>query len=180
MDAKYVGPYVITRHLGKGLYALRLVDNPAVTVERVNGAHLKPYKTPNHADDQDSSDAASPSTQPSHGPVDDRESSDHAPPSTQPSHGPVDDQDSDSLDETVPPLPPPMPPLEFLNEMTRPSPLPTPTPASDLSVSVADTGFVQQEDSLSEESLFQVCALHVVYRLRCIVHGGQQYSTHEM
>ena len=141
MDAKYIEPYVITRHLGKGLYALRLVRNPAVTVERVNGAHLKPYKTPNHADDRDSSDAASPSTHQSHGPADDRDSS-----------------DSDSLDETLPPLPPPMPPppLEFLNEMTHPSLLPTPTPESNLRSSVADTGFVQQEDSLSE-SLCQVC-----------------------
>ena len=169
MDAKYIGPYVITRHLGKGLYALRLVGNPAVTVERVNGAHLKPYKTPNHADDQDSSDAASPSTHQSHGPaddrdsldrappsthqshgsVDDRDSSDRAPPSTQQSHGSVDNRDSDSLDETVPSLPPPMPPLEFLNEMTHPSPLPIPTPQSNLSVSVADTGFVQYIGRLS-------------------------------
>lgn len=187
MDAQYIGPYVITRHLGKGLYALRLVDNPAVAVERVNGAHLKPYKTPNHADDEDSSDAALPSTNQSHGLVDDRDTSDHAslathhshgpihdqdpldcaPPSTHQSHGTVNNQDSDSLDETVPSLPPPMPPLELLNEMTRPSPLPTPTPESNLSVSVADTGFVQQEDSLSE-SLCQVCVLHMVYS--CVAH----------
>ena len=67
MDAKYIGPYVITRHLGKGLYALRLVSNPSVTVERVNGAHLKPYKTPSHADDQDSSDCTPLSTPQPHG-----------------------------------------------------------------------------------------------------------------
>ena len=78
MDAQYIGPYVITRHLGKGLYALKLADNPEVAVERVNGAHLKPYKTPNHADNESSSDAALPSTNQSHGLVDDRDTSDHA------------------------------------------------------------------------------------------------------
>ena len=33
MDAKYIGPYVITRQFRKRLYAQRLVSNPAVTVE---------------------------------------------------------------------------------------------------------------------------------------------------
>ena len=175
MDEKYIGPYVITRHLGKGLYALRLVANPAVTVEKINGAHLKPFKAPNHTGDRDSSDHAPPSIHQSHGPIDDRDSSDHTPPSIHQSHGPIDDrdssdhappsihqshgpkQDSDTLDETVPSLFPPMPPLELLSEMTRPSPSPITTLVSNLNVSVADTGFIQQEDSLSE-SLCQVCA----------------------
>ncbi len=41
MDAKYLGPFTITKTLGKGqsLYSLQLVDNPTVKVERVNGAH---------------------------------------------------------------------------------------------------------------------------------------------
>ena len=46
MDTRFVGPYIITNNVGKGLYALKLVKNPTVVVERVNGAHLKPYQTP--------------------------------------------------------------------------------------------------------------------------------------
>ena len=44
MDDKYLGPFTITKRLGK---ALQLVDNPTIKVERVNGAHLKPYLTHN-------------------------------------------------------------------------------------------------------------------------------------
>ncbi len=43
MDAKYLGPFTITKRLGKGLYSLQLVDSPTVKVERVNSSHLKPY-----------------------------------------------------------------------------------------------------------------------------------------
>ena len=46
MDAKYVGPFVITRILGKGLYALQSVENIGHVIDRVNGVHLKPYLTP--------------------------------------------------------------------------------------------------------------------------------------
>ena len=46
MDKKWLGPYYITRCLGKGLYSLRAIDRPDVVVSRVNGAHLKPYNTP--------------------------------------------------------------------------------------------------------------------------------------
>ena len=46
MDAKYVGPFVITRSLGKGLYALQSLENTGHVIDRVNGAHLKPYLTP--------------------------------------------------------------------------------------------------------------------------------------
>lgn len=56
MDAKYLGPYIITKHLGKGLYSLQLVADPTHTIQRVNGAHLKPYHTlpssPPHSDDK--------------------------------------------------------------------------------------------------------------------------------
>ncbi len=45
MDAKYLGPFTITKRLGKGLYSLQLVDNPTVKVEKANSAHLKPYLT---------------------------------------------------------------------------------------------------------------------------------------
>ena len=46
MDAKYVGPFIITKSLGKGLYALQLVKNRDHVIDRVNGVHLKPYLTP--------------------------------------------------------------------------------------------------------------------------------------
>ena len=46
MDTRYLGPYVITKKLGKGLYALELVADPTQTVSRVHGAHLKPYHVP--------------------------------------------------------------------------------------------------------------------------------------
>lgn len=46
LDHKWTGPYVISHHLGKGLYSLKGIDNPEVIVSRVNGAHLKPYHSP--------------------------------------------------------------------------------------------------------------------------------------
>ena len=46
IDAKYVGPFIITKSLGKGLYALQLVKNGDHVIDRVNGVHLKPYLTP--------------------------------------------------------------------------------------------------------------------------------------
>ena len=46
LDHKWLGPYTITGHLGKGLYRLQAVDNPHFVVARVNGAHLKPYVSP--------------------------------------------------------------------------------------------------------------------------------------
>ena len=45
IDHKWLGPYSITRVLGKGLYALEDVKTNQL-VERVNGYHLKPYRTP--------------------------------------------------------------------------------------------------------------------------------------
>ena len=46
MDTKFVGPFMITKKLGKGLYALQLVENPDCVIDRVNGIQLKPYLTP--------------------------------------------------------------------------------------------------------------------------------------
>ncbi|KAL5471192.1 hypothetical protein EMCRGX_G029279 [Ephydatia muelleri] len=45
LDSKYVGPYTITKILGKGYY-VQHVENPESTVTRVSGIHLKPYCTP--------------------------------------------------------------------------------------------------------------------------------------
>ena len=44
MDAHYAGPFIVTKSLGKGFYALQGVGNPAECVKRVYGAYLKPYK----------------------------------------------------------------------------------------------------------------------------------------
>ena len=46
LDPKWLGPYSITKCLGKGLYMLKADDNPRVVVSRVNGAHIKPYSIP--------------------------------------------------------------------------------------------------------------------------------------
>ena len=40
LDPKRLGPYSITKCLGKRLYMLKAVDNPRVIVSRVNGAHI--------------------------------------------------------------------------------------------------------------------------------------------
>ena len=45
LDVKYLGPYTITKVLGKGTYSLQLIADPSQKVEKVKGAHLKPYST---------------------------------------------------------------------------------------------------------------------------------------
>lgn len=46
LDVKYLGPYIITKVLGKGTYSLELANDSSQQVKKVNGAHLKPYVTP--------------------------------------------------------------------------------------------------------------------------------------
>lgn len=46
LDSKWVGPYYIREDLGKGFFKLELVKTHGVTVERVNGSHLKLYREP--------------------------------------------------------------------------------------------------------------------------------------
>ena len=46
MDCKYVGPFIITKSLGKGLYSLASVESPKKVTKSVNGVHLKPYLSP--------------------------------------------------------------------------------------------------------------------------------------
>ena len=48
MDCRYVGPFVITKSLGKGLYSLASVESPkkVTTCKSVNSVHLKPYLSP--------------------------------------------------------------------------------------------------------------------------------------
>ena len=47
MDPKWLGPYMITKDIGKGFYKLALCENPDKVIMRVNGVHLKSYHTPN-------------------------------------------------------------------------------------------------------------------------------------
>ena len=46
LDSKWVGPYKITKALGKGLYRLEDVNDPNNVICRVNGVHLNPYNQP--------------------------------------------------------------------------------------------------------------------------------------
>ena len=54
MDTRYVGPYVITKCVGKGLYYLSDVASNGV-VQKVSGAYLKPYKLPSHSTENQAS-----------------------------------------------------------------------------------------------------------------------------
>ena len=46
MDCRYVGLFIITKSLGKGLYSLASVESPKKVTKSVNGVHLKPYLSP--------------------------------------------------------------------------------------------------------------------------------------
>ena len=46
LDTPFVGPYIIIKCHGKGMYCLQLASNAAEIVERVSGAYLKPYQKP--------------------------------------------------------------------------------------------------------------------------------------
>ena len=44
MDAKWLGPFLLSSELGKDFYSFASLDGKAVVVKRINGAHLKVYK----------------------------------------------------------------------------------------------------------------------------------------
>ena len=44
LETRYVGPYMIMKIHGKGFYRQKQVGNEECVVERINGAHLKPYQ----------------------------------------------------------------------------------------------------------------------------------------
>ena len=44
LETQYVGLYMIMKIHGKGFYRLKQVGNEEGVVERINGAHLKPYQ----------------------------------------------------------------------------------------------------------------------------------------
>ena len=117
MDTRFVGPYVITKNVGKGLYALQLVKNPSVVIQRVNGAHLKPYQTPLQSP---ASSFASNSSSASHNQSHDGrllseegESLANGPHNSFTSKG-DNSTPATASDDSIPPLPPPMPPLSLL------------------------------------------------------------------
>lgn len=44
LDDRWLGPYAISKDLGKGFFALSDRQNQNVTIARVNGSHLKEYR----------------------------------------------------------------------------------------------------------------------------------------
>ena len=57
MDTHYVGPYIITKSLGKGIYTLKSEENPDEVLQNVSGVHLKPFnKLSESMDEQQSED----------------------------------------------------------------------------------------------------------------------------
>ena len=40
MDAKWLGPFLLSSELGKVFYSLASLDGKTVVVKRINGAHL--------------------------------------------------------------------------------------------------------------------------------------------
>ena len=101
MDTRFVGPYIITNNVGKGLYSLKLVENPTVVVERVNGAHLKPYQTPPQSPTSsftsEEGDSLSANRNQS-----------------------CENEEGASHNDSIPPLPPAMPPLSSLKRPLEP------------------------------------------------------------
>ena len=64
LDYKYVGPFTITKCLGKGLYSLQSIENPEVVIKSVKGVHIKPYLTPHSSFNTHSSSNSSSYTPP--------------------------------------------------------------------------------------------------------------------
>ena len=131
MDAKFVGPFIITKNLGKSLYALQLVENPDRVIDRLNGIHLKPYLTPPPSPSRELSlnmtispdHSLNSSTPPDHdhslnmtiSPDHDHSLNSTIPPDQGRSTISPDPELSPDLhDDTIPPLPPPMPPIDIL------------------------------------------------------------------
>ena len=119
MDARFLGPYIITKDLGRGLYSLELIEDRTVVVHRVNGAHLKPYQTPCQSPESSTHTGDSPQTsqnQSSHHSPDNSHAGDSPPTShSKSSH-------QTSFEDSLPPLPPPMPPLHPFKRQLDPSP----------------------------------------------------------
>ena len=59
-----MGPFTITKCLGKGLYSLQSIENPDVVIKSVTGVHIKPYLTPHNTFSTHSSSNSSSYTPP--------------------------------------------------------------------------------------------------------------------
>ena len=119
MDARFLGPYIITKNLGRGLYSLELIEDPTVVVHRVNGAHLKPYQTPCQSPESSTHTGDSPQTsqnQSSHHSPDNSHAGDSPPTSHSKSSHQM------SFEDSFPPLPPPVPPFHPFKRQLDPSP----------------------------------------------------------
>ena len=46
LDTRFKGPYEIVKKVCHGIYSLRGVNDPSEVINKVSGAHLKPYKDP--------------------------------------------------------------------------------------------------------------------------------------
>ena len=119
IDTRFVGLYIITKNVSKGLYALQLLKNPSVVIQRVNGAHLKPYQTPLQRP-ASSFATSSASHNQSH---DSRLLSEEGEPLANSVHNSFtskEDNSTPASDDSIPPLLPPMPPLNLLIGALRP------------------------------------------------------------
>ena len=119
MDARFLGPYIITKDLGRGLYSLELIEDRTVVVHRVNGAHLKPYQTPCQSPESSTHTGDSPQTS-------QNQSSHHSPDSSHAGDSPPTSHSKSShqtpFEDSLPPLPPPMLPFHPFKRLLDPSP----------------------------------------------------------
>ena len=143
LDVKWLGPYTITKNLGKGLYSLQLVSDSNSTVGRINGAHLKPYNTP-PLSRSPSPPSRSP-TPPSRSPT---------PPSrspTPPSRSPPPPSHSPSPSRS--PTPPSRSPTPPSRSPTPPSHSPSPSCSPSLDYPILNTTYVLPYEPLEDESI---------------------------
>ena len=102
-------------NVSNGLYALQLVNNPSVVIERVNGAHLKPYQTSLQSP---ASSFASNSPSASHNQSHDSrlvsEEGESLANSLHNNFTSKGDNSTPASHDSIPPLPPLMPPLSLL------------------------------------------------------------------
>ena len=101
------------------LYGLQLVKNPSVVIQRVNGAHLKPYQTPLQSP-ASSFASSSASHNQSHDSRLLSEEGESLANSVHNSFTSKEDNSTPASDDSIPPLPPPMPPLNLLIGALRP------------------------------------------------------------
>ena len=179
MDARFLGPYIITKNLGKGLYFLELIEDPTVVVHRVNWAHLKPYQTPCQSPESSTHTGDSPQTSQNqsspHSP-DNSYAGDSPPRSNSPVHQSPDNSHAGdfpptshsgsshqtSFEDSFPPLPPPVPLFRPFKRQLDPTP--------------GSSSPRKPPDSHSQSSLNQNTPTHYHLYLRTSFHHHQQLA----